>query len=1026
MRRTILFAFVFTLFTATVFAATFSVGADSFAEVLVTADSEDAGYEAYRAMDGDVKTMWHTNFHNALNGGGRIDQLPHTLTVDMRKPRTIKGFVLTMRNDGFNGDVGKYEVYVTDIINGTDKPAAASEFSKAANLNEKKSNRIEFAEPQTGRYFVLRAFSDLSGNQYTSVAELELLCDDATFKAKKMTAVDILREKLTEQLGNINPELFDEYVRLAQDIKSKAKFDKVAAETFNKESLILDGDRDPADVVFRRTKALAADLQSPLAARLASLQAEVVGTPAEDTAKRFTLFTKIRELRREIAFSNPLLNFKELLFVKKHRATYNHMCDQYYGINIPAGGGVFVLDFDTKKIAAGLAPTVKNLLTNATVENGRLAGKKLTTGSFLAPDISYDAKKLAFAYVECESEDNSDSRKILPPYYVDTNQRFHTDHSKGHWHEGRCFHIFTSNIDGSNLQQITDGTWNDFDPCWLPNGRMAFITERRGGYLRCGRACPTFTLFDMNPDGSMMRALSFHETNEWHPSVTNDGRILYTRWDYPDRHGCTAHQAWITTLDGRDPRQVHGNFAPREVRHDMELDCRPIPNSPKFVATGAPHHGQSYGSLVLIDPQMKDDDAMAPAKRLTPDVAFPETQGGTQTYGAPYPLSENYYLCVADFSVTAQQGAEWNSKIRGDYGIYLVDVFGNKELIYRDPEIGCNSPLPVIARPTPPVVPQMISENIEHQPYLLPEREKLAQREQGTVMINNVYETIRPYPAGTKLKELRVIQLIPMSTPSGGRVHHQPHETGFREPTSGDSVVLCRNVWGTVPIEEDGSVHFKVPPRREFQLQVIDEDGLAVQSMRSSIYLHDGETLSCTGCHEQQAAAVKSVSGSAVPKALVKPAATIKPSFDDAVNFSYPRLIQPIWDANCVQCHTDERAKALASGIDPKKIKIPNLSRDIVPDDHNIGKWYASYKDLKPYVFYSYGERHRTMPGNFGARASKLYPLLKNGHYDVKLSEEELQKIALWLDCVSLFYGVYEKEGGEAQLRGEVAYPTLE
>jgi hypothetical protein len=102
------------------------------------------------------------------------------------------------------------------------------------------------------------------------------------------------------------------------------------------------------------------------------------------------------------------------------------------------------------------------------------------------------------------------------------------------------------------------------------------------------------------------------------------------------------------------------------------------------------------------------------------------------------------------------------------------------------------------------------------------------------------------------------------------------------------------------------------------------------------------------------------------------------------------------------------------------------LSRDIVPDGGNNGKWYASYKDLKPYVFYSYGERHRTMPGKFGARASKLYPLLKNGHYDVKLSEEELQKVALWLDCVSPFYGVYEKEGGEAQLRGEVAYPTLE
>jgi cytochrome c553 len=760
----------------------------------------------------------------------------------------------------------------------------------------------------------------------------------------------------------------------------------------------------------------------------------VKNTPIEDTTKRFVLFTKLCELRRQIAFSNPLLNFKELLFVKKHRATYNHMCDQYYGINIVAGGGVFVMDFDTKKLASGLVPTVKNLLANATVESGRLAGKKLTTGSFLSPDISYDAKKLAFAYVECEG---------------DTDQRFHTDPSKGHWNEQRCFHIFTCELaagDSANadkvssekltthhslfathLKQITDGTWNDFDPCWLPNGRMAFITERRGGYLRCGRACPTFTLFDMNPDGSMMRALSFHETNEWHPSVTNDGRILYTRWDYPDRHGCTAHMAWVTTLDGRDPRQVHGNFAPREKRHDMELDCRPIPDSQKFIATGAPHHGQSYGSLVVIDPQVKDDDAMAPVKRLTPDVAFPETQGGSQVYGAAYPLSENYYLCVADFSMNTSRGFEWQNKnggqghnkkfYGGDYGIYLVDAFGNKELIYRDPEIGCNSPMPIIARPTPPIVPQMISANIEHQPYLLPEREKLAGVEQGTVMINNVYETIRPYPAGTKLKELRVIQLIPMSTPSGGPRFHQPHETAFREPTSGDSVVLCRNVWGTVPIEDDGSVHLKVPPRREFQLQVIDEDGLAVQSMRSSIYLHDGETLSCTGCHEQQATAVKPITA-ATPKAFKRQASVIKPSFADAVNFSYPRLIQPIWDAHCVQCHTDERAKGTA--------KVPNLSRDIVPDGGNNGKWYASYKDLKPYVFYSYGERHRTMPGKFGARASKLYPLLKNGHYDVKLSEEELQKVALWLDCVSPFYGVYEKEGGEAQLRGEVAYPTLE
>ena len=65
-------------------------------------------------------------------------------------------------------------------------------------------------------------------------------------------------------------------------------------------------------------------------------------------------------------------------------------------------------------------------------------------------------------------------------------------------------------------------------------------------------------------------------------------------------------------------------------------------------------------------------------------------------------------------------------------------------------------------------------------------------------------------------------------------------------------------------------------------------------------------------------------------------------------------------------------------------------------------------------------------PGEFGARASKLYQLLRQGHYDVKLPPEDLHRLAVWLDSCSLFYGVYEKEGGEAQLQGEIAKPTLE
>ena len=45
---------------------------------------------------------------------------------------------------------------------------------------------------------------------------------------------------------------------------------------------------------------------------------------------------------------------------------------------------------------------------------------------------------------------------------------------------------------------------------------------------------------------------------------------------------------------------------------------------------------------------------------------------------------------------------------------------------------------------------------------------------------------------------------------------------------------------------------------------------------------------------------------------------------------------------------------------------------------------------------------------------------------DVKLSKEDMHRITVWLDSCSVFYGVYEKEGGIAQLEGKVVYPTLQ
>jgi hypothetical protein len=563
-------------------------------------------------------------------------------------------------------------------------------------------------------------------------------------------------------------------------------------------------------------------------------------------------------------------------------------------------------------------------------------------------------------------------------------------------------------VDGTGLEQLTDGTWNDFDPQPMPNGRILFISERRGGYLRCGRTCPTYTLYDMNPDGSDIQCISCHETNEWHPSITHDGMIMYTRWDYVDRHGCVAHLPWITTPDGRDARAIHGNFSPREARPDMELDIRAIPGSKRFISTAAPHHGQAFGSLIIFDPEVEDETAtdnkgkcMDPIKRVTPDVAFPESQRGSQVYGTAWPLSEDYYICVYDPTMRPGMGRQGRRHVKGNYGIYLVDSFGNKELIYRDPAIACQSPMPLRATKAPPIIPAA-SKRSGDRP------------KEATLALFNVYDSLMPWPKGTKIKALRVYQIIPMSVPSGG----PPHEIGHRLPglEGGDSVILARYVLGTVPVEEDGSAHFIVPAMRELFFQALDENGLAVQSMRSSTYLQPGETLMCQGCHEPRHHAPKPTKNIiAMTKKAVRP----KPDVDGTNPFSYPRLVQPVLDKHCVKCH-EKNIK------DPKcKKKPPRLDSEVIGKGRN--KWYASFHSLaRNYGYVKYGDRWRTTPGKFGARASKLYPMLKKGHNDLKLPPEDLHKIAVWLDSMSIFYGVYEKEGGEAQLKGEVVRPTLE
>jgi hypothetical protein len=268
----------------------------------------------------------------------------------------------------------------------------------------------------------------------------------------------------------------------------------------------------------------------------------------------------------------------------------------------------------------------------------------------------------------------------------------------------------------------------------------------------------------------------------------------------------------------------------------------------------------------------------------------------------------------------------------------------------------------------------------------------------------NVYNSLKPFPESTKIKALRIIQVLPKTTP----LINKPR-IGYGNEKG------ARAVLGTVPVETDGSAHFSLPVGMPVYFQALDENGLAVQSMRSDTYVRPGQHLFCRGCHEPRHSAPPLPRR--FPMAFRRPASKIEPDVEGSKPFSFPRLVQPALERNCVTCHQ-------------KEPDAPDLRKGNWKEHPHY--WYTSYENLREYAFFFGSVRGeydpwttpRTIPGKFGARASKLYEILSNEHHDVRLSKEDLHRITLWLDCNSDFFGSYENT--KAQARAEIILPTLQ
>ena len=663
----------------------------------------------------------------------------------------------------------------------------------------------------------------------------------------------------------------------------------------------------------------------------------------ESTSAYNAVGEKIRLLRRKVVFTHPDLNIEKILVNRTPPTTYSHNCDQYLG--------------RTSRVGPGLT-----VISNWKTDNPKasvLLGAKLPRGSTRSPDLSFDGDKVVFAFCSHEAKQRDIDRR---------------------------FFIYEAAIDGSSVRQLTGTARDDFrtwmdrktvliedqDPCYLPDGDIMFVSTRSQTFGRChgGRYAPAFLLHRCDRNGNEIQQLSWGSENEYEPAVLHDGRVVFTRWEYISRHEMLYHMLWWTRPDGTGAANYYGN----DTQHPMMVvEATPLPESNRVVATATAHHSFSTGTLLIVDPD-RGENGEEPLTHLTPHVPYPESltppfgNGDgwpAPNYSHPFPITDEFFLVSRGNYRVPQQKTRVPE---ADRGIYLIDIYGGEELIYNDPSVASFSPIPIRSRKRPPVLPSSLPDNAP---------------EYGTLFIQNVYLT-RNDPKGLikpgSIKAIRVNELGCKPTANAVGVNLRVGKD------------IAKRVLGTVPVEGDGSAFFRVPARKALQLQILDENGMAVLTEMTFNYLQPGENRSCIGCHEPPGTSpvMSSVARNASrrPRDLTPP-----PGQDYEGGLSFLRTVQPVLDRHCISCH----------GLDKKEHEVDLIGRgtNSCAQLHGRGRHWLGQK---------YANMHRiefniSRPFYFFAHSNKVAKMLLKGHNDVKLSKDEFTRIVQWMDLNAQTYG---------------------
>lgn len=712
-----------------------------------------------------------------------------------------------------------------------------------------------------------------------------------------------------------------------------------------------------------------------------------IGQAPHDLAGHRRLWLAARHAARTIVLANPAVDFDQIAFVKCHPASFPNITGSQYPWGHKPGGDLVV--------QTGLHPSApaRDLL-----------GGRLGPGHVHGVDLSWDADRVVFGYAR---------QPDWPPPW-DTISGDHVFPLRGDQPPTQLFEV---HLDGSGLRQLTNQPyWNDFEPTYLPDGGIAFASDRSGRSSECGKFSADHTvinLYSVDADGGALRRLNDNKDIDRYPHTLDNGLIGYTRWEYQERHFFEVHSIWAMRPDGTQADAVykqHLSF-PYGLR-----DTRSIPGSTQLVSIATGHHTLAYGPVVVIDPARGINEPSG-LRIVTPGVVpqegkmagAPVAEGGVRdrsgVYQTPWALSDKCFLAAYSYSSSTRANG---------FALYLIDVFGNKELIHRDRIYSCSFPMPVRPRPRPPILPP-VAASLAEQP-----------QPEAACYVVDANQGLAGLPHGS-VKYLRISQRVgwPLDEQIGA-MRYIPGNAWERQFGYWEWAPV--RVLGIVPVEADGSAHFTVPADTSVYFQALDENLLELRRMRSHVTLQAGEVRGCVGCHESSSHTPRADGGPAVRAAgpnglrassaplaaLARPAdAPQPPPWGAAQLLGYESLVQPLLDRHCTSCHgagqpdggLDFSATRAADGF----LQSFRTMFGLRPADAANAKPAADARLLVS-VSNRFSNAAVTRPREFGSYNSPLVRVLLDDDLhrrEVRLSPDEWLTLVTWVDANAPYHDTF-------------------